>query len=62
MGKSTFYKLDRATTDTIGQLTERYLMDNLFEEVRLTEQDKDFKFDEWKAHVMNGDLYDHMLP
>jgi len=62
MGKSIFSKLERATTDSIQQLTERFLLDNLIEEVRLTVQGNDFKFDEWKAHVLNGDIYDHMLP
>jgi len=46
MGKSTFSKLERATTESIQRLTESYLLENLIEEVRLTVQGKDFKFDE----------------
>jgi len=62
MGKSTFTKLERATTDSIRFLTEKYLKENLVEEVRMTEQNEDFNFEKWKDAIINEEGYDGPLP
>jgi len=63
VGKSTFSKLERTTTDSIHQLTEGYMRSNLFEEVRLTyANDPSFNFDAWKDSVLNQEPYGYMLP
>ena len=62
MGKSTFTKLERATTDSIRFLTQKYLKENLVEEVRMTEQNDGFNFENWKDSIMNGEDYDGPFP
>jgi len=62
MGKSTFTKLERATTDSIRFLTKKYLKENLVEEVRMTEQNEDFNFEKWKDAIINEEGYDGPLP
>jgi len=63
VGKSTFSKLERTTTDSIHQLTEGYMRSNLFEEVRLTyANDPSFNFEAWKDSVLNQEPYGYMLP
>ncbi len=62
MGKSTFTKLERATTDSIRLLTEKYLKENLVEEVSMTAQNDNFNFENWKDFIINDEAYDGKLP